>query len=638
MSKHDGLFNLALRDLFCLFVFANVFGGSAAPATAAAEEQTTPAKASKPNIIWIVADDLGYNDLSCMGQENFETPNIDAMASGGMRFTQFYAGSTVCAPSRACFMTGQHTGHVYQRFNGSVEFREDPQDVTIATLLKNAGYKTAMIGKSGLSCNSNDKQLPNRKGFDHFFGFISHTAAHRYYPPQMIRNGAFVKYDNNHEKEGEVYSGDEFVKESLEWISQNKDSQFFLHMSLQQPHADLQVPDSYRQKFIGKFDETPSSDGHYRAEENPKATVAGMITYLDESIGKVVGKIKELGLAENTLIMFTSDNGPHFEGGHRPENFDSNGPLRGGKRDLYEGGIRVPLVAYWPGTIQSGQTSDLISAFWDFPDTACELAGIDGPAESDGISIAPTLLGRGEQKQHENLYWEFYERGGKQAVRQGDWKAVRLNLISDRNGPIELYNLANDLGEEKNIADSHPDIVAKMAKIMENEHTPSTIASFRPKRSGKKTNGRRIKSGKVLKKKNWTIVEVDSESGFNGKLVKNIIDNKPNTYWHTQWQADSPQHPHYFVIDLGKPRTITGFRILNRQDGNSNGNVKQFEFYVADTNEFNQPVHSGSLKSTADEQSVKIPSTKGRFVKFVSLKAFEGKPYASMAEFNLETN
>ena len=395
----------------------------------------------KPNIIWIVADDLGYNDFSCMGQTNFQTPRVDALAANGMKFTQFYAGSTVCAPSRACFLTGQHTGHVYQRFNGKVAFREDPLDYTIASMLQTAGYKTAMIGKSGLSCNDNDGALPNRKGFDHFFGFTSHGAAHRYYPRELFRNGKTVVYQNNHQKEGDTYSGDEFIKDSLQWIDQQKDTPFFLHMSLQQPHADLQVPDKYRQRFIGKFDETPSPGGHYRAEAHPKATFVAMITYLDESIGKVVDKVDQLGLSNRTLILVTSDNGPHSAGGHHVDNFDSNGPLRGGKRDLYEGGIRVPLIAYWPSKIAAGTTSSLICASWDFPSTACELAGIDPPNATDGVSLVPTLTNAGTQQQHEYLYWEFYEQGGKQAVRAGNWKAIRLNVGKKPNGPLELYNL-----------------------------------------------------------------------------------------------------------------------------------------------------------------------------------------------------
>ncbi len=440
-------------------------------------------QADQPNIIWIVADDLGYNDLSCMGQKHFKTPRLDQMAAEGMRFTQFYAGSTVCAPSRACFLTGQHTGHIYQRFNGKVQFRDDPLDITIATLLKKAGYKTALIGKSGLACNSNDGKLPNRKGFDYFYGYSSHTGAHRYYPKKLWKNGEAIKFDDNQGYEGKTYSGDLFLKESLQWITANKDNPFFLHLALQQPHADLQVPDSYRKKFLGKFGkEKPYKKSFYRGEANPKATTVAMITYLDDSVGQVIDLIKKLGIEKKTIVMFTSDNGPHSEGGHHPKHFDSNGPLRGQKRDLYEGGIRVPLIAWCPGKIPGGKTSDLICASWDFPATACEFAGIDPPKNTDGVSWVPTLTGRGVQKKHEYLYWEFYEQGGKQAVRQGKWKGIRLNVRKDRHGKLLLFDLEKDLGETNNIAAEHPDVVERLAKIMDQAHIPSKVVSFSPRK------------------------------------------------------------------------------------------------------------------------------------------------------------
>lgn len=592
----------------------------------------------KTNIIWIVADDLGYNELSCMGQKNFQTPRIDAMAKNGMKFTQFYAGSTVCAPSRACFLTGQHTGHVYQRFNGKVAFRENPLDYTIASMLQTAGYKTAMIGKSGLSCNDDDGALPNRKGFDHFFGFTSHGDAHRYYPKKMFRNGEVVVYENNNYKEGTDYSGDEFIRESLQWIEQQKDQPFFLHMSLQQPHADLQVPDKYRQPFIGKFDETPSTGGHYRAETHPKATVAAMITYLDESIGKVVDKVEQLGLSEKTVIMVTSDNGPHSEGGHHPEALDSNGPLRGGKRDFYEGGIRVPLIAYWPGKIAAGTTSDLICASWDFPATACELVGIEPPKATDGVSLVPTLTGAGEQRLHGHLYWEFYEFGGKQAVRAGNWKAIRLDVGKNPNGPLELYDLATDIGEQNNVASQHPEIVKRMAKIMNEEHTESEIISFETG-SPKVVAGKRIADGSVADRSSWKVVSVDSESSFNGKVVTNLFDGKSDTFWHTKWNGGRDPYPHQFVVDMNEAKTISGIRIYNRQDGNDNGFVKEFELYVSDSAKFEKPVLTGAFKASADEQSVSLPAgVKGRYFKFVALSDHKQQAYASISEFNIETS
>lgn len=430
-------------------------------------------EAAQPNIIFILADDLGYGDLGCYGQKNFATPHIDQMASEGMRFTQHYAGSTVCAPSRACLMTGQHTGHVYQRANGNIEFRPDPQDVCIARLLKDAGYQTALIGKSGLSCRTKNGALPNEKGFDHFYGYGGHGEAHRYFPKWLWRNGVKEKYAKNNGKEGEQYSGDLFLADTRAWLDEHAtQGPFFLHLSLQQPHADLAVPDQWKAQFVGKFDETPFSGNRYRAESQPKATFAGMVTYLDDTVGQVITKLKELKIDENTLLFFSSDNGAMSEGGWSREYFNSSGPLRGGKRDMYEGGIRVPLIARWPGKIKAGMTSDHVSAFWDFVPTACELAKANQSADADGVSYAATLLGDVEhQKQHDYLYWEFYEQGGKQAVRRGDWKAVRLDVIENPARSMELYNLAEDLGETRDVAANHPKIIAEMAKIMRDAHT-----------------------------------------------------------------------------------------------------------------------------------------------------------------------
>ena len=444
-----------------------------------------------PNIIFILADDLGYADLGCFGQQNFATPHIDRLAAEGLRFTDHYAGSTVCAPSRACLLTGMHTGHVFQRFNGSVSFRDDPQDTTVARLLSAAGYHTAMIGKSGLSCNSDDGDLPRRKGFDEFFGYSSHSAAHRYYPTWLWKNGEKIEYEQNHGKEGELYSGDLFRSAALEYIEAQAARPFFLHLSLQQPHADLAVPDAWKKPFLGNFDDAPYQGGNYRAEPHPKATFAGMVTYLDDTVGRVMAKLEELGIAENTLVIFSSDNGAMSEGGWSRENFNSSGPLRGGKRDLYEGGIRVPTVAWWPGTIDGGRTTNHVSAFWDFLPTACELAQAQMPDDLDGVSYVPTLLGRAGQQQHKYLYWEFYEQGGKQAVRMGKWKGVRLRVSQDLEGPIELYDLEADLGETTNVAEQYPKIVAAINEKMREAHVDSEVVSFvkRPKPKVKVTQG-----------------------------------------------------------------------------------------------------------------------------------------------------
>ena len=435
---------------------------------------------SAPNIVIIVADDLGYGDLGCYGQDNFATPNIDRLATEGMLFTQHYAGSTVCAPSRAALLTGQHTGHVYQRANGHLQFREDPQDICIAKILKNAGYHTAMIGKSGLSCNSNDGALPNRKGFDHFFGYVSHEEAHRYYPPRLWRNGEEIKYPNNYGKKGEKYSGNLFLEDTLEYLEDRNKTKnpFFLHISLQQPHADLNVPQKWVLPFIGKYKEKPYRGGHYRAVKYPKSNYAGMMSYLDHSVGEIVNKIDQLGLSNNTLIIFTSDNGAMSEGGWSRQYFKSSGTLRGGKRDLFEGGIRVPMIARWPGSIKAGSTSEHVSAFWDYLPTVCELARTTCHSETDGISFLPTLLGNEDQKSHEFLYWEFHEEGGKQAIRWGQWKGIRLKVNNNLNGPIMLFNLDTDPSELDDIAGQHPEIVSRIEEMLTEAHEPGILVKF----------------------------------------------------------------------------------------------------------------------------------------------------------------
>ncbi len=441
---------------------------------------------TRPNIIFILADDLGYTDLSCYGQRNFSTLHIDELAAEGLRFTQHYAGSTVCGPSRACLLTGQHTGHVYQRGNGKLRLRPDPENLTVARLLQQAGYHTAMIGKSGVSSNDDDPAFPNEKGFEHFFGYVSHAAAHRYYPKQLAQNGEWIHYPGNHGKQGDTYSGDLFRRDALQYLEDHKEGPFFLHLSLQQPHADLNVPDEWKEPFLKTYaNDPPYKGGHYRAEKRPKATYAGMVIYLDDTVGQVVAKLRELGIEKNTLVIFSSDNGPMSEGGWDKNYFNSAGPLRGGKRDLYEGGVRVPTIAWWPGVIEPGRTTDHVSAHWDFLPTACELAGTPpfhegGASDIDGVSYAPTLLGRGDQPRHGYLYWEFYEEGGKQAVRLGDWKGVRLQVSKNPDSSIELYDLTSDLGETTDVASQHPDVVSKIESIMREAHTPTDRYSLRP--------------------------------------------------------------------------------------------------------------------------------------------------------------
>ena len=439
-------------------------------------------KIEKPNFIYILADDLGYGDLGCYGQKVITTPRLDKMAEQGLKFTQHYSGSTVCGPSRSCLLMGQHTGNIFLRGNGKLQVRQDPHDIIFPTALKKIGYNIAMIGKSGLACNSDDGALPNQKGFDKFFGFTSHTQAHWYFPKYLWDNGKKVEYPNNTLHAGDKFSSDVVMDEALKYIEDQKDGPFFLHLAFQIPHASLRAPEEWKAKYrpILKEKLLPErKHPHYSWEREPKTTFAAMVSYMDYNVGRVVDKLKELGLEKKTLVMFASDNGAMQEGGHKRESFNSNGELRGGKRDLYEGGVRTPFIAYWPGTIAPGRVTDHLSAFWDISPTIRELAGAEPQKDTDGISMVPTLLGKGEQKKHKNLYWEFFEQGGKRGIRQGKWKLIYFKTNSDRNPKAELYDLEADPGEKNNLVKKYPEVVTELTKEMDANHSPSVHPTFK---------------------------------------------------------------------------------------------------------------------------------------------------------------
>ncbi len=438
-----------------------------------------PPQPVKPNIVYILADDLGYGDIGCYGQGVIKTPNIDKLAEQGIRFTQHYSGSTVCAPSRSALLTGQHTGHTFVRGNGPYQLRENDEDITIPSLLKEAGYHTATIGKAGTGCNCDIGQ-PNKKGFDYFFGFLGHGAAHTYFPEEVYRNSEKISFPENggfKTWSGETYIQDVFLKEVLGYIEKHKEEPFFLHYASLLPHAQMYAPEEFKKDYKGKFPEKRFAGRHFGTCEDPNATTAGMINRLDWEVGQIVEKLKELGLYENTVVMFASDNGPHNVGGRDPEFFKSSGPYRGIKRDLYEGGVRVPFIVQWPGIVKPGSTTDHVSAFWDVMPSLLDIAGVKCSQKTDGISFYPTLRGN-KQKQHKYLYWEFHERGISQAVRMGKWKGVRTR-IKKGNMNIELYNLDDDIHENSDVAEHHPEIVKTIAEIMEREHEVSPVEKFR---------------------------------------------------------------------------------------------------------------------------------------------------------------
>jgi arylsulfatase A-like enzyme len=410
----------------------------------------------------ILADDLGYGDLGCYGQTRIRTPNLDRLAAEGMRFTQCYAGSTVCAPSRAALMTGLHTGHNWIRGNAELALR--PEDTTVAQLLKRAGYATGALGKWGLGLQDTSG-IPNRKGFDDWFGYLDQTHAHNYYPETLWRNELPFLLERNQNGQRGDYAHHWFARGATNFVRMHTNEPFFLYLAVTIPHANNELGQK-----TGNGMEVPS-DAPYSAESwpQPEKNKAAMITLLDADVGRLMAALKDQGLDDNTLVLFTSDNGPHKEGGVDPGFFASSGPLRGIKRDLYEGGIRVPAIARWPGRIRAGAVSDQVWAFWDVLPTLAELAGGTAPPGVDGISVAPTLLGQPQRRQHEFLYWEFHESGFKQAVRMGKWKAVRLAP----GKPLELYNLAEDLAELHDVAARHPRIVARIEHYLETARTES---------------------------------------------------------------------------------------------------------------------------------------------------------------------
>jgi arylsulfatase A-like enzyme len=431
----------------------------------------------KPNIIFILADDLGYGDLSCYGQKKFNTPYIDQVAAEGMMFTQHYAGSTVCAPSRCALMTGLHTGHAQIRGNREVmpegQAPMKAGTVTISTLLGKAGYTTGMFGKWGLG--SPGSESDPAIFFDEFYGYNCQREAHTYYPNHLWHNRKKVILD------GKSYSHDLILNAAMEFIQTNKDSPFFCYLPVTIPHASMHAPKELHDKYRYQYPQFEDRIGQYAGPEveNPVAAFAAMIEHLDDGVGQIMQLLADLGIDEQTIVMFSSDNGPHHEGGHDPDFWNSNGDLRGIKRDLYEGGIRVPLIVRWPNKIRPGSTSNHISAFWDMLPTFCEIAGIDTPGDLDGISILPSLLGKNQMK-HDYLYWEFTEKGGKQAIRKENFKAIKLQVLKNPDAEILLFDLEKDLGESRNIAGQHPDLVREMRRIFKDARSESTVFPLYP--------------------------------------------------------------------------------------------------------------------------------------------------------------
>lgn len=440
------------------------------------------ASTRQPNVIYILADDLGYGDVSAYGQSKFQTPNIDALAQDGMLFTQHYSGSTVCAPARCSLMTGLHTGHTPVRGNAEVQPEGQapmPADTyTVAHHLQVAGYTTGAFGKWGLGFPGSVSD-PLKMGFDRFYGYNCQRIAHSYYPAFLWNDDEREMLWGNVASHDRDYAPDFIHEQALSFIRDNQDDPFFLYYAAVQPHADMDAPEEYMEKFRGKFQPEESyPEQYYAAQAEPHTAFVAMVTVLDDYVGEVVAELEKLGLSDDTLIIFTSDNGPHMEGGHNPVYFDSNGPYRGFKRDLYEGGIRVPMIASWPGSIAAGTTSDHISAFYDFLPTMAELTNQPLLGKVDGVSMLPTLLDHDGQSVHDYLYWEFPARRGRIALRQGDWKAVRYNVDFAPNSPLELYRLSTDPSESINLAAQYPEKVAELDALIKQARSPAANPAF----------------------------------------------------------------------------------------------------------------------------------------------------------------
>lgn len=450
-------------------------------------------KQQKPNVIYILADDLGYGDLGCYGQKIIYTPNLDRMAEEGMRFTQHYSGCTVSAPSRCSLLTGLHTGHSYIR--GNKEILPEGQEplpegtYTLPQMMQEAGYTTACFGKWGLGFPTSTGE-PNKQGFDEFWGYNCQRLSHRYYPYYIWHNTEKIILEGNEDSvsEPKVYAQDVIQEQTLRFIREHKNEPFFMYVSALLPHAELVSPkDSIYAMYDGILPESFVYQGvdsglnyrisNYGSSLKPHTDFASMVTRLDAYVGQILEELRKNGLDKNTLVIFASDNGPHQEGGADPDFFNSYGPLKGCKRDVYEGGIRVPMIAWMPEKIAAGKTTDLVSAFWDIMPTMADLIGRDLP-KTDGISLLPTLFAKGEQEQHEYLYWEFHELGGRQALRSGDWKIIRQPIKDAEKTSVELYNLTNDIHEDENLSEKYPDKLKELELLLDNARTESSLFNF----------------------------------------------------------------------------------------------------------------------------------------------------------------
>jgi arylsulfatase A-like enzyme len=594
---------------------------------------------SRPNIVYIMADELGYYELSSLGNPNLQTPRIDTMAKQGIRFTQALAGSSVCAPTRCCLMTGKHSGHTSVRSNGGgTPLRSG--EPTIASILKDRGYATGGFGKWGCG-GRGSTGVPEDHGFDVFFGYYDQVHAHSYYPPYLVKNSEEVPLPGNRGmSDGETYSHYLIYEAALEFIRSHRDQPFFCYMPITPPHGIFDIPDTDPAWQLFRDKPWPEQARRY----------AAMVSMVDRQVGEVLDLLAELGLEENTLVVFCGDNGgnDYFRDPEHPRGFHSanRDPIsgtefRGTKGTLYEGGLRIPMIMRWPGKIEPNRVSDLL---WYFPDvmpTVAEFTGATLPEDIDGISIVPELVGTKiagrEQAQHDYLYWEL---GAQIAVREKFWKAVQ-----PRSGRWELYDLQSDLSETTDLSSKHPDVLKRLQGYAQQAHVPVVEGTFhdraiherdrQAKFGGEPKRGdqtRALPSQGLIPNQDFRILRVSSQAG-GGRMAEAMIDGDPTTHWHSSFIPLAVPHPHEVVIDLGKSYTITGIRYLGRQDGGWNGALKACEFYLsADPATWDKPVAKATFKKTKEPQQVDCEAAVGRYVRIRSLSEVNGGPWASISE------
>ena len=616
---------------------------------------TIAAPARLPNIVYIMSDELAYYELEHMGNPYLKTPRIDGMAKDGIRFTHAFAAAPVCAPLRCNLMTGKHAGHASVRANdGGTPLRAD--EATIASLLKEKGYATGGFGKWGAG-GRDSTGVPEKHGFDIFFGYYDQVHAHSFYPPYLIRNSEEVKLPGNEGgRTGQTYSHYAIMEEGLKFIRTNKENPFFCYFPITPPHGMYDIPrddpawKQYKNEDWIRDEKIPQDVKNY----------AAMVTMVDNNVGQVLDLLEELKLTDNTIVFFTGDNGgqDRFRSGDHPRGFFSPNKdpgtgveFRGGKGSLYEGGLRIPFLAQWPGRIRAGQVNNLKFAQYDILATLAELTGTRAPGDTDGISILPTLLGEEaaghKQATHPHFYWEF---GNMQAVRLNNWKGVHIR----NKQSWELYDLKADVSETTNLAARHPEVIARMKVIISENHEPARPGTYttrerherdrqakwgtsKPQASPRIKGRNRIKDRNLVPFEKMKLVRFSSENQSNNRKAIFIIDGRPDTIWHSSWSDGLSKHPHELVIDLGATYHVSGFRYLARQDGGWNGAFAKTEFYVGNSpTDFGSPAAQVTFTKDRKAQSAKCGKpVRGRYLKVRVLSEVNGGAWGSAADIGV---